>query len=229
MKKSNTAQAIAGATQNKLRGGQRTEALLQRAEEKGELRVFVPWAAPPCGRAEPGEAEAKTIDWLFGESSLYTAVAKYVERPRFIIMPADSYAKRNGLDMKCADEYWSVVACVIADYVSVTWMPASQIETQPIMQSYRAEQSYALDKIDQTTARKIISAAEKYSMPTRADVYSAAAQYSMYRAAEAQYVEQDLGALWVSLNWPERDSMCGETPRAYAPEQFRTPWLKEAK
>lgn len=74
-----------------------------------------------------------------------------------------------------------------------------------------------------------MAAASKYTCTTGQAAYEAAGDYTMRRAAEAGYVSGELDALWVSLNYPERDVMCSDTPRLYAPEYARTPWLKEAQ
>lgn len=74
-----------------------------------------------------------------------------------------------------------------------------------------------------------MQAASRYSgVIDKREIYKSAAKYSMLMVAEADYVDQELvDAIWISLNWQERDLMCGDVPRIYIPEQLRAPWLKE--
>lgn len=227
MKKSNLASAIADITQDKPKGGARLEALLERAEQKETLRIFVPWAAPSTGRQEAKSQESATIDWLFGEGGLARTIGKYIAQLEVVVMPADSYARRNGFCMTSARSYWSNVRRLMTSYTEVFFLPSSQIEAQPVMSALRAQESYALERLGSGTAQKIVQSAAKYSGLSNETAYEMAAEYSMFRAAEARFVEENLQALWVSLNWPERDSMCGNTPRIYIPEDIRAPWLKE--
>ncbi len=217
---------IAETIQDKPKGGEQYVRTIDRALQKGILDLFVPWAAPPNGRSMAG-SEQRSIEWLLGENGLIQKIGGVV-KTRLIVMPADSYVKRNGFDMEAANSYWDEVALSLSEKKKKDffWLPSSEIEELPSYSQYCAEEAYALEAIEPKTRVKILEAAEKYASNS-ADAYEAAGEYAMRRAAEARVVK-DMGAIWVSLNWPERDIMCGDTPRVYVPERVRTPWLKEA-
>ncbi|CAN5337637.1 hypothetical protein BH09PAT4_BH09PAT4_07400 [soil metagenome] len=141
-------------------------------------------------------------------------------------MPADSYAERNGFNMEKAGAYWQLVQNLFSSQQLVEFVPSSRLEGCKIMDSYRAQNAYALEKLNNGTRQKVVAAAAKYTNLTGSEAYKSAADYAMRRAAEARFVLYDLQALWISLNWPERDAMCGDTPRIYAPAEMRTPWLQ---
>jgi hypothetical protein len=163
--------------------------------------------------------------WLLGEKGLIPSLEEAVST-EVLIMPADSYMQRNGFDMKRCQQYWDGVRQQLCGLAVVTFVPSSRLEATPGMSRYQAECAYALEALPDGTRSKVVAAACKYSGLTGYRAYEKAGEYAMCRAAEARFVEQDLQALWVSLNWPERDAMCGDTPRVYAPEAVRTPWLK---
>lgn len=227
MKKPELADGLEQYTGERLRGGERALSLMRRAEQKQILRLFFAWAAPASGRDALGSSERRTIDWLFATDGLVSIPGKYEVAVEAVLMPADTYAARNGFDMTRANRYWRRVAKEVGQYISPVVMPASVIETQPGMQEYMATRAYALEKLDRKTREKICQAACKYTAADKKSAYEAAGEYAMFRAAEADYVDNDLNALWVSLNVPERDSMCAPGPRLYVPESVRTPWLQE--
>ncbi|MGH7241479.1 MAG: hypothetical protein ACREGB_04240 [Candidatus Saccharimonadales bacterium] len=134
---------------------------------------------------------------------------------------------RNGFDMEAAGSYWRGVQDLFAENLQCRFLPSSRIEAASCLRTYMASEAYALERLNAGTRQKVVEAARKYSAAPDAEAYESAGEYAMYRAAEAKFVTNDLQALWVSLNWPERDVMCGDTPRLYAPESVRTPWLKE--
>lgn len=208
------------------KGGEKLDRLLKYAEQKGELRIFVPWAAPPTGRDWINVPEGETLLWLFGKDGLTKSLGDLV-RVEPIVMPADSYAHRNGFDMIRANCYWSSVKKCVSELDEATFLPSSSIEELPVMSRYLAEEAYALERLNPKTANKVMEAAQKYTGASYEDAYESAAEYTMQRAAEGRFVYESLNALWVSLNWPERDAMCEDTPRIYVPESIRTPWLKE--
>ena len=219
------AEKISGLCEGKPKGGEQYQNLLKTADSKGVLDIFIPWAAPPSGR-KLNKEDLRTIAYTFGDEGLVNSLSSAV-RTRTIVMPADSYAQRNGFDMDKANQYWSDVRETIGQTSvrELIWLPSSVIEQWPSYTKYRATEAYALEKLDPKTREKIVDAASKYNADSP-DSYESAAEYAMGRAAEGRVV-RDMGALWVSLNWPERDAMCGDTPRIYTPIEVRTPWLKE--
>ena len=227
MKNPDLASAITERLIEKPKGGNTLLSLLSRAESKQELRLFVPWAVPPSGRSELLTYDTRAIDWLAGEGGLLSTISKFVDQPQLIIMPADSYAKRNGFDMTRANQYWRNIRGYLTTYVPATFILASQMEAIPAMTQLQAEEAYALESLAPKTAAKVLTAAERYSSAQdSSEVYIKAGEYCMARAAEARFVTEVLDALWLSYNWPERDAMCGDSPRLYAPEIVRTPWLQ---
>lgn len=201
---------------------------IDSAARKGTLRLFIPWAAPPSGRTDVTSAEISTVEWLLGEKGLAVRLGEIV-CTESIVMLADSYARRNNYDMQKAKEYWQDVKRLTADEARVTFIRSSDIEKSPGFVYYLAEEAYALEKVVYGNRVKIIDAATKYTGLTGDEAYQSAAEYAMQRAAEARFVVQDLQALWISLNWPERDAMCDDSPRVYVPEKVRTPWLRSEK
>jgi hypothetical protein len=208
-----------------LRAGNVWTAFIDYASQKGKLRLFVPWAAPPDGRAQPGAAENRTAEWLAGDNGLAAKLGGLIA-VETVVMPADSYAERNGFDMGKAGAYWQLVQNLFSSQQLVEFVPSSKVEGYRIMDSYMAQDAYALEKLNEGTRQKVVAAAAKYTNLAGIEAYQSAADYAMRRAAEARFVQYDLQALWISLNWPERDAMCGDTPRVYAPAEMRTPWLQ---
>lgn len=206
----------------KPKGQQRYSQLLERAAENDQLTLFVPWAAPPTGRTELGQSERKTLQWLLDAAAKIGEVVT----TNTILMPADAYAARNGFNLVRAQTYWGNVIA-ITERQGFTTLPTTEIEEDPAYATYLARQSYAFEKLPDVQQAKIMKSAQKYSGSPGDNIYESAADYSMRRAAEAEYVDKELGVLWISLNYPERDVMCGEAPRIYAPEDVRTPWLRE--
>lgn len=184
----------------------------------------MPWAAPPDGRIELG-AEVSTIEWLMGKQGLASKLGQLIA-VETIVMPADSYVRRNGFDMQNVAAYWQRVQAQLLSRSEVVFVESSRIEACGIMKQYMAQESYALERLNPGTQQKVIAAAAKYTNQSGEEAYMSAADYAMRRAAEARFVQYDFQALWVSLNWPERDAMCGATPRVYVPEELRTPWLQ---
>ena len=221
-------ETVRSVAEGKPKGGARLDALLNQATRTERLQLFIPWAAPPGGRTKL-TYETETLDWLT------TIVAKLgsLVTIQATLMPADSYAARNGYDMTQAEYYWTAVAEAAAerlgDTASVRVLPASAIEDAPTYADYLACRSYVFESLPQQQQAKIVAAASKYTGTAGQAAYESAADYAMRRAAEADYVSNELSALWISLNYPERDVMCGDTPRFYAPEAVRTPWLKEGR
>lgn len=195
----------------KPKGGTRLETLIGRAEQAGRLTLFVPWAAPVGGRAELSR-EPETIAWLADTAQVFGAVVLV----RLVMMPADSYAERNGFDMSRSGRYWKTVEvaarAALAGAAEFVQLAASVVERQPEYQTYLAKNAYALERLNPKTAAKIIEAASRYAGLSSQAAYEDAGRYAMTRAAEADYASNELGALWVSLNYPERDAMCGDTP-----------------
>ncbi len=218
--------ALAEITGEHPKGGTTLLTLLERAERKQQLNFFVPWAAPPNGRTTPQDAEYRAIDWIGGESGLLATTAKFVGNVSLLVMPADSYAWRNNFDRGAAETYWQNIAAALQEVTTVTFIPSSTIEAAPRQQQLMAEEAYALERLQDSTREKVLTAAGRYSGAPAVDVYNKAGEYCMARAAEARFVVEELDALWVSLNWPERDAMCGASPRLYGPEYIRTPWLQ---
>lgn len=227
MRKTLLAEKLEEYSGERLRGGEKTAKFMGRVEQKQRLRLFVPWAAPASGRDALGEADRRTIDWLFAADGLVDIAGQCAVQTEVILMPADSYAARNGFNMERAQLYWEAVAKEVEQYLTPLLLPASTIEQQPIMRRYMARRAYALEQLPPQTSKKVIAAAMKYADIDPSGAREAAGQYAMIRAAEADYVEVDLNALWVSLNVPERDMMCADGPRLYVPDSMRTPWLKE--
>jgi hypothetical protein len=227
MNKNDFVRSVEDFTGEKMKGGEKTLLLLERAQVKGRLRLFLPWAAPADGRSAVGKEDVKTIEWLFSSNGLINMFSNNIGRTDVIWMPADSYARRNGFNMEQATRYWSNIRSTIENFRNVISVPASVIEDQPVMSSLSARSAYALEKLRRGTEQKVTTSARKYGDSSSSSTYELAGEYAMRRAAEALFVEEELGALWVSLNWPERDAMCGSTPRLYVPEEIRAPWLKD--
>lgn len=217
---------IACICEGKAKGGDSYMRLLKRAQRKGNITLFVPWAAPPQQREKADRREALTLEWLFGREGLVPELSRQID-VQTIVMPADSYACRNNFNMPSATAYWSSVKKLISGTTKTVFIPSSYIERQPVVRRLMAEEAYAFEKMNPKTREKVLAAAVKYTGMNDAEAYEQAAEYAMTRAAEARFVDEELGALWISLNWPERDAMCGETPRVYAPVEVRTPWLKQ--
>jgi hypothetical protein len=216
-------QVINSVCEGRPKGGNGYQQLLTTAAEEAKLRLFIPWAAPADGRRKAEDRERATLSWIYDSGGFVRSLSKIVNT-EVTLMPADSYAERNGFNLVHAWKYWDSVTELLWDK-TFQLLPASQIEDSPDGRRLRAEEAYALEKMNPATREKVIAAACKYTRSTETDPYQNAAEYAMARAAESRYVAEALGALWVSLNWPERDAMCN-TPRVYAPEEVRTPWLK---
>ena len=207
-------------------GGARLQNKLRRGVENDSLRLFIPWAAYSGGRTEPTASDRMTLDWLFEPGGFVERVSKF-GKTVCLMMFADTYVRRNGFDMGEVKEYWAGISASISDAANVTFTTTSLLEDSR-MEYFRAKNAYAFERLDLGQQRKILQAASRYSGATdELEVYESAAEYSMLRAAEAEYVDQELDAIWVSLNWQERDLMCGDVPRVYVPEKLRAPWLKE--
>lgn len=219
-------EVVRSVANGKPKGGDRLLQLLDRAAETRSLGLFVPWAAPPNGRTTLGR-EYETLGWIAAVAEKLGSLATVSTT----FMPADSYAARNNFDMARASAYWETAMEAARNVVggAVRVLPASAIEADPRYEAYMARQSYAFERLLEPQRAKVMASAAKYAgAVSREAAYESAADYVMRRAAEADWVSAELGTLWISLNYPERDCMCGDTPRVYAPEQVRTPWLKEA-
>jgi hypothetical protein len=210
----------------KPKGGDRLQQKLSQLITDNSLRLFIPWAANMDGRTTLSAADRLTIDWLFDSNGLVQRISKF-GKVSCMLMFADTYAMRNGFDMDSANEYWTNISASISEAAIVSFTATSLLEDAEMM-FLRAKNAYAFERLIPAQRSKILLAAAKYSgIVDEYEVYESAAEYSMLRAAEADYVDKQLDALWVSLNWPERDIMCGDVPRIYAPETLRAPWLKE--
>jgi hypothetical protein len=227
MYKSELASVLFAQLEDRPKGGDRLLSLLESAERKDEIRLFIPWAAPPNGRTEVGESELGTIRWLIGKDGIASTIGQFVNNISVIVMPADSYMRRNNYFMPGAQRYWQNTVNTMRTCAPVTLLPSSVIGRQPIMAQYMAEEAYAFERLDTKTAGKVLASAQRYTNSNGLEAYQQAAQYCMARAAEARFVSEDLNALWISCNWQERDVMCSDAPRVYIPEPLRTPWLKE--
>lgn len=211
----------------KPKGGQDLQQKFGRFLAEDNIRLFVPWAATADGRTELSGSDRQTLDWLFTEGGLMDRISKF-GNATCLMMFADTYARRNAFDMDAASEYWANVSSYVPPDQAASFTATSVLEDAQ-METLKAQKSYAFEQLDPEQRRKILEAAAKYSgAENEAEIYESAAQYSMLRAAEAAYVDTELDAAWVSLNWPERDIMCGDTPRVYVPESIRAPWLKGA-
>lgn len=207
-------------------GGERYQERKSTFNKVKEARLFLPWAAPADGRTELRDPEVHTLQWLFGENSLTGTLEELFGVVSYMVMFADEYAQENGFDMNAARIYWSNVREAVPSSVDASYTSTTELNDQQML-DLRLKNAYALEKLDPIYQTRILSAAKKYSGgESEIDTYQAAAQYCMRRAAEAEYVDEQLDALWVSLNWPERDIMCGNVPRLYVPTDIRTPWLK---
>lgn len=192
----------------------------------GNINLFIPWAATSSGRTELIGTERNTLKWLFGYDGLRTRLQKFGD-VNCLVMLADIYAERNGFDMYNAESYWMNVREYAEDLAPVEVTRTSAFDGQA-MRTAVARNSYAFESLSEQQQTKILSSAARYSgLSEPQAVYESAAEYCMLRAGEAEYVSSELGTLWVSLNWPERDIMCRETPRMYVPEALRAPWLKD--
>lgn len=209
----------------KPKGGEKLAGKIGNAVMKGGIDIFIPWAAPANGRTEIGSPELQTIEWLFDSNGLKERLKKFFD-VNSLVMFADTYALRNNFDITKAKMYWRNVSDLIGSTDQNYFTATSVLEDSRMVQ-LRAREAYAFERLEPKQQEKILEAAEKYSSKSDYDeVYEAAAEYSMLRAAEAAYVNEAMDAVWVSLNWPERDIMCGDVPRLYIPEELRAPWLK---
>lgn len=207
-------------------GGERLQQKLRQGVEGDSFRLFVPWAAYSGGRIEPTLSDRMTLDWLFEPGGLVERIGKF-GKTTCLMMFADTYVSRNGFDMDMVTEYWANISASVSENADITFTTTSLLEDAQ-MERLRAKNAYAFEKLEPGQRRKILQAASRYSGATgEREIYESAAEYNMLRAAEAEYVDQELDAIWVSLNWQERDLMCGNAPRIYIPEQLRAPWLKE--
>lgn len=206
---------------------------LKELAEYNVWRLFIPWAAPPSEREMTTERDKDTLSWLFGTDGLIPKLSK-VMPVECIVMFADIYAERNGISMDNANQYWKAIETELTGVPGVEFVRTSQFDVAT-MDRLKAEESYAFERllqkygtIPKTAVSKILQAAIKYGQSDNdQEIYESAAEYTMLRSAEGRYVDENLGALWVSLNWPERDVMCQNVPRLYIPQGLRAPWLKD--
>ena len=208
-------------------GGDKFRARIVDFLLSGSGRIFVPWAAPPSGRTQATSFETATIDWLFGSNGVVDRLSKFFDIET-ILMPADTYVERNGFDMQNVRQYWQNVGGLIT-CSTVRTAPTSELENDGL-QEYVARAAYTFESLDPQQQAKIAQSAQKYASTTSpAEARESAAVYTMLRAGEARFVDEQLDALWISLNYPERDIMAADVPRAYAPECMRVPWLREGE
>lgn len=209
----------------KPKGGDQLLDMLNKFQNEGEVRLFIPWAASRGGRPF-NQIDQSTID---GIVEAIIGPISSLGNVKALVMFANTYATANGFDLNTAGRYWAEVSDSFTQSLGANvQFTASSLLSGPKMDKLLAEEAYAFEKMPNGTGNKVLGAAERYTPPDSPESpIEAARRYAMWRAAEARYVKE-LSALWVSPNFPERDSMCGEAPRLYLPEDIRAPWLKKA-
>lgn len=133
-------------------GGERLQEKLRQGVENDSFRLFIPWAAYSGGRAEPSTSDRRTLDWLFESGGLVERIGKF-GKTVCVMMFADTYMRRNGVDMNMVNEYWANISASVPEGAEVTLTATSLLEDVQ-MERLRAKDAYAFERLDSGQQKK---------------------------------------------------------------------------